>query len=136
MVETMAKSAEAAGAAANPTVLIVDDSRLARMRARKALEESGVSARVVEAGCAAEALDVWAVEAPAFAIVDLNMPGDDGLAMCAAVLEKQPGARLVLCTANQQQAVSSRAEALGVPLINKPMTSDKLQPVISAWVGS
>lgn len=116
------------------TVMIVDDSRIARMKAKKALVDAGVTARIVEADCADAALEIWASETPDFAIVDLNMPGEDGLSMCASIRETQPDARLILCTANLQQAVSKRAETLNVPMLNKPLTVEKLKPAIAPWL--
>lgn len=120
------------GAPANwpATVLVVDDSPIARMGAKRALSAVASGARIVEAGTASAGLDAWRENAPDLGIIDLNMPGDDGLTLCATVLAERPDARLVLCTANAQQAVAERAEAMGVRLVNKPLSADKLAPVL------
>ena len=64
------------------TILIVDDEPSARYGMRRALEGSF---RVVEAGSAREAREAIAREAPALILLDLIMPGEDGIAFLRAL---------------------------------------------------
>ena len=68
-------------------LLIVDDSKLARMAVAKALNSCYPDWQRVEAGSAAEALSAMERDAPDIALVDFNMPTRDGLhlaAICAS----------------------------------------------------
>ena len=60
-------------------LLIVDDSKLARMAVIKALSSCYPDWPRVEAGSAADALEAVKQEKPDIAIVDFNMPTKDGL---------------------------------------------------------
>ena len=64
-------------------VLIVDDSKLARMAVVKALNSCYPDWQRVEAGSAAEALRAMKHDAPHIALVDFNMPNRDGLHLAA-----------------------------------------------------
>lgn len=58
--------------------LVIDDSRVARLKLKRALQARGFE--VLEAGSGQEGLDVLAeAELPAIALVDWNMPGMNGL---------------------------------------------------------
>jgi len=64
------------------TILIVDDEPAARYGMRRALEGHY---RVVEAGSAREAREAVSREAPALILLDLIMPGEDGIAFLRAL---------------------------------------------------
>jgi len=61
----------------SPTVLIAEDSRDTRQMLKRALELKGY--RVLEARNGVEAVDLALNRRPNLLIVDLNMPGLDGL---------------------------------------------------------
>jgi len=63
----------------NPHILIVDDHRDIREPLRKYLEKQGC--RVSEAGDAAEARRVLGASAPDLVVLDIMMPGEDGLSL-------------------------------------------------------
>lgn len=64
--------------------IVIDDSRVARMKLRNALLERGFE--VVEAGDGREALDVLTYhEVPHLALVDWNMPEMNGLDFVKAI---------------------------------------------------
>ena len=64
-------------------VLIVDDSKLARMAVARALKNCCPECLRVEAASADEALSAMDSEEPSIALVDFNMPGSDGLHLVA-----------------------------------------------------
>ena len=60
-------------------VLIVDDEPPARDRLRQLLDDTGVHQVVGEAGNGLEALEVAAHENPDVVLLDIRMPGMDGI---------------------------------------------------------
>ena len=60
-------------------VLIVDDEPPARDRLRQLLDDTGVHQVVGEAGNGLEALEVAARENPDVVLLDIRMPGMDGI---------------------------------------------------------
>ena len=61
------------------TVMLVDDSRVARMMTRRMIETERPGWQVVEAATGEEALDLYSRVLPDFVIMDVNMPGMGGL---------------------------------------------------------
>ena len=70
-------------------LLIVDDSKLARMAVVKALNSCYPDWQRVEAGSAADALSAMEHDAPDIALVDFNMPTRDGLHLAARSAQAQ-----------------------------------------------
>ena len=114
------------------SILIVDDSRTARMMLKHWIKALRADAEVTEAENAENALSV-AADMPddTMAIVDYNMPGDTGISLAEKLSARFQKNRMTLCTANIQESVRKRAEDLGVFYISKPMTPVKVKKVIS-----
>ena len=71
-------------------VLVVDDSKLARMAVAKALTTLHPDWTRVEASNAEEALALASKDAFDLAILDFNMPGRDGLHLAAELRRLKP----------------------------------------------
>ena len=108
------------------TVLIVDDSKLARMAVIKALNASYPDWVRVEAASAAEALQAMVKTEPHVALVDFNMPVQDGLHLAAELLRMRPRMPLAIISANHQQEVINRTHALGATFLAKPIAERDL----------
>lgn len=109
------------------TVLIVDDSRLARDMVSSVVKSLHPDWAVVVAPSGDEALAAVAAQAPDVAILDYNMPGMDGLTLAGHLRERFPGLPMGFLTANVQETLRKKAEALGCRFIPKPITSDKIR---------
>jgi CheY-like chemotaxis protein len=107
-------------------VLIVDDSKLARMSVVKALRALHPDWSKVEAGNAAEALQQIELETPDFVLLDFNMPGQDGLAFAADLRSHHAGIKVAVISANRQVEVIERAQAAGAAFLAKPLTEQAL----------
>src|SRR5688500_4432874 len=94
-------------------LLIVDDSKLARMAVIKALNSCYPDWQRVEAGSAVDALKAVKQEKPHIAIVDFNMPHKDGLDLAVDLRALTPDMPIGIISANTQQEVIDRARALG-----------------------
>ncbi len=107
-------------------VLIVDDSKLARMSVAKVLKALHPDWVMVEAGDATQALASMDRESPDFVLLDYNMPGKDGLALAAELRELKPRIGVAVISANHQVEVIERARAAGAAFIRKPLTEQAL----------
>ena len=100
------------GSGAQARFLVVDDSLLARLTVKQALEHLNGDCEVHLAANGDEALT--AVPPSPFDIVfmDLNMPGEDGFS--AQIRRRHSDQSIVLLTANIQQKVKERAAESGL----------------------
>ena len=113
-------------------LLIVDDSKLARMAVIKALNSCYPDWQRVEAGSATDALKAVKQEKPHIAIVDFNMPNKDGLDLAVDLRTLTPDMPIGIISANHQQAVVDRARALGASFLPKPLTEQSLREFLKA----
>jgi CheY-like chemotaxis protein len=107
-------------------VLVVDDSKLARMSVAKALTAIRPDWSRVEAANADEALALAKSDSFDMAILDFNMPGRDGLQLAAEMLALKPGVPLAVISANHQVEVVTRAREVGATFLQKPLTEKAL----------
>ncbi len=113
-------------------LLLVDDSRVARLTLKHLLKETGLALRITEAGNAEEALALFEQgERFDTAMLDYNMPGDDGVELAAKIKNYQPDLKMILVTANIQDAVIERAKAMGMGFIGKPADMDHLKTALT-----
>ena len=115
-------------------VLIVDDSKLARMAAAKVLTDCHPDWSSVEAGSAALALSAVTSHSPDIALVDFNMPGGDGLDLAAEMRKLKPAMPIALISANHQQQIVDRAHALGAAFLPKPISHKSLQAFLESAI--
>ncbi len=107
-------------------LLIVDDSKLARMAAAKAMKALYPDWHRVEASNAEEALALVKDRAFDIALVDFNMPGRDGLQLAADLKSYNPAMPLALVSANHQNEIVARAKAIGATFLAKPLSEQAL----------
>jgi CheY-like chemotaxis protein len=111
------------------TVLIVDDSRVARMVVIGLTGKIRPDWSLCEAASADEALAIIEETAIDLALIDNAMPGMSGLELVERLRRSNPDLAIALITANIQDAVRRKAEALGVGFVEKPATEGKLEVV-------
>jgi DNA-binding NarL/FixJ family response regulator len=100
-------------------VLLVDDQRLMRDGLRTLLELEGGFVVVAEAGDGRAALEAYAARPPDVVLMDIRMPGMDGVEATRRLLARWPAARvLILTTFSDDASVFDglRAGALGYVL--------------------
>ncbi|HYA00474.1 MAG TPA: response regulator [Candidatus Binatia bacterium] len=120
-VRAPARAVDPAAALAPPSVLVVDDNvRLARTVAAF-MEMEGF--RVQAAHSAEEALDAAGRYPFDLALVDINMPGMDGIEVCRRLREMSPAVRMILVTGRDSTEDPIRAQAVGARrLLIKPIS--------------
>jgi CheY-like chemotaxis protein len=113
------------------TVLIVDDSKVARMLITKTLVKMHPDWTLVEAGDAMEALAITGTQTVDIALIDLNMPGAGGLALTNDLRRKSPNMPIAVVTANVQEEMIARVRECGATFVAKPLTQDALAAFLS-----
>jgi two-component system chemotaxis response regulator CheY len=110
----------------NPTILIVDDALFTRTMLRNIRTENGFKA-VVEAETGTEA--IWAYERwqPDLVIMDINMPEMDGMTAIGNIMNIDPEARIIICSALGEPHLMKEALEVGViEFIMKPFQPEKV----------
>ena len=82
-------------------VVLVEDHALTRAGLRTALEQGGDVRVVAEAGDGVSAEDTILRERPAVAIVDIGLPGRDGIALTRAIKASAPATRVVILSMHE-----------------------------------
>jgi CheY-like chemotaxis protein len=111
--------------------LTVDDSKLARMMMASAFRRIRPEWQLLEAANADDALDVISAGSVDVALVDLNMPGIDGLALVAKIREKHPRMPVAVVSANVQEEIIARVRELDAAFVPKPLTDEALGAFLS-----
>ena len=114
------------------TVLVVDDSKLARMALAKALSSIDPGWARLEAGNADEAVALLRDHAVDIVLLDFNMPGRDGLELAQEIRIAQPLAQVALISANHQTEIVNRAAAVGATFLAKPLNEAALKNFLAA----
>lgn len=111
-------------------VLIVDDEPLARERLRRMVEGFPGYMVVAEAGDGAAALDCVARLRPDAVLLDLHMPGMDGLQTARQLAEEAMPPAVIFITAHSEHALSAHGtQAAGYLL--KPVRRDDLASALA-----
>jgi CheY-like chemotaxis protein len=115
-------------------VLIVDDSKLARMAVAAVLNKLHPDWTWVEASNSIEALELIEQSSPDMAVLDFNMPGKDGLALAQEIRQLDPTINVAVISANRQVEVINRAHAAGATFLPKPLTADAFEDFLRVGV--
>ncbi len=113
-------------------VLIVDDSKLARMSIAKVLGRLHSDWQRIEATDAAEALARAKELSPDVVLVDFNMPGKDGVTLATELRALNPRIAIAVISANRQVNVVKRTQAAGAAFLPKPLTESALAEFLKA----
>lgn len=112
-------------------VLVVDDSKLARMVLISAFRRLRPDWEVSEAANGGEALAAISSRAVDIALIDFNMPEIDGLELVARIRTDQPKMPVAVVSANVQDEIIARARELDAAFIPKPLTDEALDAFLS-----
>lgn len=113
------------------SVLIVDDSKLARIVVGKAVAAVQPDWERLEAGSAEEAIRTLEGRAVDVVILDYNMPGKNGLDLAEELRARFPQMPIAVATANVQEEVIARARAAKAAFVAKPITEESLRGFLS-----
>ena len=106
-------------------VLIVDDEKPARDRLRRILDDEPGYEVVAEAGNGNEALEVAARMQPDIVLLDIRMPGMDGIETARHLNRSDPPPAIVFTTAYDEYAIAA-FEARAIGYVLKPVRRARL----------
>ena len=112
-------------------VLIVDDSKLARIVLRRTIASLRPDWECIEASNGDEALATLGQERVDVTIIDYNMPGKNGLELAEALRERFADMPVAIATANLQDEIISGARRAQATFIAKPVNEDSLRGFLS-----
>ena len=110
-------------------VILVDDEPIARDRLRQLLADVGDVDIVAEAGDGIEALHACAAHDPDLVLLDIAMPGVDGLEVARHLAAFEPRPAVVFCTAFDAHALSAFA-AQAIDYLVKPVRAERLSAAL------
>lgn len=116
-------------------VLIVDDSKLARMSVARALSVLHPDWTRLEASNADEALAIAAESEVDITLLDYNMPGTDGLTLATELKTMKPSMPVAVVSANHQTEIVNRAQEVGATFLAKPLTEALLAQFLDGAIG-
>ncbi|MFP8954611.1 response regulator (plasmid) [Natrialbaceae archaeon A-arb3/5] len=110
-------------------VLIVDNSEVMRSVLRKAISEEFHVVSEAEDG--AEAIEVAETHELDVIIMDIVMPGVDGIEATATIKEMHPDVKVIFCTSvTQQERMKPAIEAGADGYIKKPFENSTIQDAV------
>jgi len=105
------------------TIVIVDDDTDVRVLVRTRLRMSGQFRVVGEGADGAEAVALAERHRPSLMLLDISMPGVDGLEALPRVLEASPTTRIVVFSGFEEQGLADKTKELGASAFIEKSTS-------------
>ena len=115
-------------------VVIAEDEAIIRLDLREILEEQGYEV-VGETGRGDEAVALVRDHTPDLAILDIRMPGMDGLAAAREIATEGRSAVLILTAFSQRNLIEEARDAGALAYLIKPFTQAELVPAIEVALG-
>lgn len=116
------------------TVVIAEDEAIVRLDLREILEEEGYSV-VGETGRGDEAVELVKEHRPDLAILDIKMPGLDGLSAAREITSGSSSAVLILTAFSQRNLIEEARDAGVLAYLVKPFQKEELLPAIEVAMG-
>ena len=116
-------------------ILVADDAAFMRKMIRMTLSEVGLD-NIVDAKDGEEAVNLYNEKHPDLVLLDITMEKKDGLEALKEIMEADPSAQVIMCTAiGQQQTVMEALELGASDYVIKPFQKDKLVEAVLNVLG-
>ncbi|MGH2759302.1 MAG: ANTAR domain-containing response regulator [Actinomycetota bacterium] len=115
--------------AAAPRVLIAEDEAIIRLDLREMLEEEGFEI-VGEANDGRRAVELAREQRPDLCILDIKMPGMDGIRAAEVITRERIAPVLILTAFSQRDLANQAAQAGAMAYLVKPFQKSDLLPAI------
>jgi response regulator NasT len=115
-------------------VVIAEDEAIIRLDLKEILEEEGYEV-VGECGRGDEAVELVRTKSPDLAILDIKMPGLDGLAAAREITSERRAAVLILTAFSQRDLIDQARDAGALAYLIKPFQKSDLLPAIEIALG-
>lgn len=111
------------------SVVIAEDEAIVRLDLREILEEQGFVV-VAETGRGDEAVELVRAHQPDLVILDIKMPGLDGLSAAREINAERTCAVLILTAFSQRNLIEQARDSGALAYLVKPFQQDELVPAI------
>ncbi|HVM54759.1 MAG TPA: response regulator [Acidimicrobiales bacterium] len=115
-------------------VVIAEDEALIRLDLKETLEEEGYEV-VGETGRGDEAVELVDSLKPDLAILDIKMPGIDGLEAARQIAGPRKAAVLILTAFSQRDLIEQARDAGALAYLVKPFQKSELLPAVEVALG-
>jgi response regulator NasT len=115
-------------------VVIAEDEAIIRLDLKETLEEEGYEV-VGETGRGDEAVQLVKDKQPDLAILDVKMPGMDGLTAAAQITADKGAAVLILTAFSQRDLIEKARDAGALAYLVKPFQKSELIPAVEVALG-
>ncbi len=115
-------------------VVIAEDEAIIRLDLKETLEEEGYTV-VGETGRGDEAVKLVRELEPDIAILDIKMPGLDGLAAAREIAGERRAAVLILTAFSQRDLIEQARDAGALAYLVKPFERTELVPAVEVALG-
>jgi CheY-like chemotaxis protein len=120
----------AAGGATSPTVLVADDNDVAQRLCRRVLEKAGYTVLIAADGL--QAVEVALSQRPAMILMDVAMPGIDGIEAMKRIKAAMPDQPIVIASAHSMASDRERFLAAGADdILSKPFRLADLVAIVA-----
>jgi CheY-like chemotaxis protein len=120
----------AAGSATSPTVLVADDNDVAQRLCRRVLEKAGYTVLIAADGL--QAVEVALSQRPAMILMDVAMPGIDGIEAMKRIKAAMPDQPIVIASAHSMASDRERFLAAGADdILSKPFRLADLVAIVA-----
>ncbi|HUW03656.1 MAG TPA: response regulator [Acidimicrobiales bacterium] len=115
-------------------VVIAEDEAIIRLDLKETLEEEGYEV-VGETGRGDEAVDLVREHGPDLVILDIRMPGLDGLSAAREIAGERRAAVLILTAYSQRDLIEQARDAGALAYLVKPFQKAELLPAVEVALG-
>jgi two-component system, response regulator PdtaR len=115
-------------------VVIAEDEAIIRLDLKETLEEEGYEV-VGETGRGDEAVELVRHHLPDVAILDVKMPGQDGLSAAREITGERLAAVLILTAFSQRDLIEQARDAGALAYLVKPFQRSELIPAVEVAIG-
>ncbi len=113
------------------TVLVADDNEVAQRLCKRVLEKAGYAVLIAADGL--QAVDIALKHRPAMILMDVAMPGIDGLEAMKRIKTEVPGMPIVIASAHSMASDRERFLAAGANnVLSKPFRLADLVAIVQA----
>lgn len=120
----------------NKKLLVVDDSKVSRMVIKARVKVVHPEWEIIEASTGDEGITLALEQMPDYCTMDINMPGILGTDAAERILQKLPNLRMVIFSANIQEAFQERTKNMGALFVAKPVTEKSIAEALRYFTES
>ncbi len=120
----------------NYTILVSDDSILARKQLMDVINSYGTGANFVEASNGEEAINQFIKAKPDLTFLDIVMPVKDGIGAVKGIIAEDDSANIIIVSSvGTQSQLKAAIEAGARDFIQKPIDADQVFHVLKSHLG-